>query len=79
LLPKPFAGAEPTGPSIYRFIDREKPTLIVDEADDLFARKTDVKHIFNASWTRGTKIPRQVQGVTHWFDPFCPKVMGSWA
>ena len=76
LLPKPFAGAEPTGPSIYRFIDREKPTLIVDEADDLFARKTDVKHIFNASWTRGTKIPRQVQGVTHWFDPFCPKVVG---
>jgi putative DNA primase/helicase len=76
LLPKPFAGAEPTGPSIYRFVDREKPTLIVDEADDLFARKTDAKHIFNASWTRGTKIPRQVQGVTHWFDPFSPKVVG---
>jgi hypothetical protein len=54
----------------------EKPTLIVDEADDLFARKTDVKHIFNASWTRGTKIPRQMQGMTHWFDPFCPKVVG---
>jgi hypothetical protein len=67
---------ESTGPSIYRFVDREKPTLLVDEADDLFARKTDVKHIFNAAWTRGTKIPRQVQGVTVWFDPFCPKAVG---
>jgi hypothetical protein len=73
LVPKPFTGAEPTGPSIYRVVDREKPTLIIDEADDLFARKADLKHIFNAAWTRGTKIPRQVQGVTVLFDPFCPK------
>ncbi len=80
LVPKPFTGAEPTGPSIYRLVDREKPTLLVDEADDLFYRKSDVKHIFNVGWTRGTKIPRQVlvQGVsmTVWFDPFCPKVVG---
>ena len=76
LVPKPFTGAEPTGPSIFRFVDREKPTLLIDEADDLFARKTDVKHIFNAAWTRGTKIPRQVKGETYWFDPFSPKIVG---
>jgi putative DNA primase/helicase len=75
LVPKPFTGAEPTGPTIFRFVDREKPTLLIDEADDLFARTTDVKHIFNAAWTRGTKIPRQVQGRTYWFDPFCPKIV----
>ena len=22
------------------------------------------------------KIPRQVQGITYWFDPFCPKIVG---
>jgi putative DNA primase/helicase len=80
LVPKPFTGAEPTGPSVYRFVDCEKPTLLVDEADDLFQRKSDVKHIFNVGWTRGTKIPRQVQvqgvSTTVWFDPFCPKVVG---
>ena len=27
---------EPTGPSVYRTVDREHPTLIIDEADDLF-------------------------------------------
>jgi hypothetical protein len=66
LTAKPFLGAESTGPSIYRFVDREKPTLIIDEADDLFKRKSDIKHILNAAWTRGTKIPRQVtvQGVS---------------
>jgi putative DNA primase/helicase len=80
LTPKPFTAAESTGPSVFRFVDREKPTLLVDEADDLFQRKADIKHIFNAAWTRGTKIPRQVsiQGVsvTVWFDPFCPKAVG---
>jgi putative DNA primase/helicase len=43
-------------------------------------RKTDIKHIFNLSWTRGGKIPRQVtvqgQSITVWFDPFCPKAVG---
>src|SRR5262249_47136196 len=66
--------------TIFRFVDREKPTLLIDEVDDLFQRKADVRHIFNAAWTRGTKIPRQVsiQGVsmTVWFDPFCPKAVG---
>ena len=80
LTPKPFSAVEVTGPNIYRFVDREKPTFILDEADDLFSRKTDVKHIINSSWTFGTKIPRQanINGVntTVWYDPFCPKAIG---
>jgi hypothetical protein len=80
LVPRPFTGAEPTGASIYRFVDHNKPTLIIDEADDLFVRRSDVKHIFNAAWTRGTKIPRQERiggvSVTVQFDPFCPKAVG---
>jgi hypothetical protein len=80
LTPKPFSAVEVTGPNIYRFVDREKPTFILDEADDLFRRKTDVQHIINSSWTRGTKIPRQtnINGVTTtvWYDPFCPKAIG---
>jgi putative DNA primase/helicase len=49
-------------------------------ANDLFQRKADVKHIFNAAWTRGAKIARQVSingvSTTMWFDPFCPKAVG---
>ena len=76
LTPRPVSGAELTGPSLFRIVDRDHATLIIDEADDIFHRKSDLRHIINASWTRGTKIPRTVQGVTHWFDPFSPKVVG---
>ena len=48
LVPKPFVSVEPTGPSVYRTVDREHPTLIIDEADDLFYRKTDLRAIVNA-------------------------------
>jgi putative DNA primase/helicase len=72
LAPKAANAGEPTA-AIFRFIDREKPTLIVDDADVLFQRKRDLAHIFNVAWTRGVKIPRLVQGSTVWFDPFCPK------
>jgi hypothetical protein len=45
----------------------------------LFTRKSDLKHIINAGWTRGPKIPRQVNigGVLHTveFDPFTPKAI----
>ena len=70
---------EPTGPTLYRYVDATKPTIAIQEADDLFTRKSDLKHIINAGWTRGPKIPRQVNigGVLHTveFDPFTPKAI----
>ena len=70
---------EPTGPTLYRYVDATKPTIVIQEADDLFIRKSDLKHIINAGWTRGPKIPRQVNigGVLHTveFDPFTPKAI----
>jgi putative DNA primase/helicase len=72
LVPKPFISVEPTGPSVYRTVDRERPTLIIDEADDLFYRKSDLRAIVNAGWSRGTRIPR----LGRWYDPFCPKILG---
>jgi hypothetical protein len=72
-VPKPFVSVEPTGPSVYRTVDREHPTLIIDEADDLFYRKSDLRAIVNAGWSRGTRIPRQGR----WYDPFCPKILGT--
>jgi hypothetical protein len=70
---------ELTGPSLYRYVDAVKPTIAIDEADDLFARKSDLKHIVNAGWTRGAKIPRQVNiggvSTTVYFDPYTPKTI----
>jgi putative DNA primase/helicase len=70
---------ETTGPTLYRYVDQFKPTMVLDEADDIFKRRSDLKHIINAGWTRGAKIPRQekINGVwqTVWFDPFTPKAI----
>jgi putative DNA primase/helicase len=78
LTPRAYSAAELTGPNLYRFVDHMRPTLIVDDADQLFERRPDLAHIVNVGWTRGTKIPRQGPGgVTHWFDPFCPKLIAG--
>lgn len=79
MVPRPSLNVEMTGPSLYRFVDTVKPTLVIDEADDLFVRRSDLRHIINAGWTRRTKIPRQVSINGIWqtvhFDPFGPKVI----
>jgi hypothetical protein len=61
VTPKPYLGAEFTAANIYRTVDADGPTLIIDEADDVFHRRPDLKHIVNNSWTRGFRIPRQVR------------------
>ena len=71
---------EMTGPTLYRFVDQIKPTLVIDEADDLFKRKVDLKHIINAGWTVGAPpISRQVKINGVWqtvqFDIFGPKAI----
>ena len=73
-MPRPRNTTEITGPSLFRIIDAEHPTMLLDEGDDILRRKPDLMHVLNTGWNRGKKIPRQVHGETHWFDVFCPKV-----
>jgi hypothetical protein len=76
LTPRPFCTVEVTGPGLCHIVDRYHPTLIIDEGDNLFHRKTDLLHIVNTGWSRGPRIPRLMHGVLHQFDPFCPKIIG---
>jgi hypothetical protein len=68
---------EPTGPVLYRTVDRDHPTLFIDDADLLLPRKPDAAAIVNSSWTRGIPVPRMEHGVTRYFDPFCPKCLNG--
>jgi putative DNA primase/helicase len=78
LTPRAHVIVEPTGATLYRFVDRHHPTLIIDDADRLLPRRPDLAHIVNSSWTRGILIPRwDVSGNTHLYDPFCPKVLSG--
>ena len=77
LVPRPYSVVELTGANIYHIVDLKNPTLLIDEADQLFRRKAALAEIVNAGWTRGSaRIPRMVHGVIHEFDVFCPKVIG---
>lgn len=80
LVPRPIRTSETTGPNIFRLVDANKPTFILDEADTIFKRKPDVTSIFNDSWTIGSKISRQMKingrWVTVYFSVFCPKAIG---
>jgi putative DNA primase/helicase len=78
LTPRAHMIAEPTGPSLYRFVDRWHPTLIVDDADKLLPRRPDLTSIVNASWIRGTTVPRTgPHGEVFEYDPFCPKILNG--
>src|SRR5262249_32549945 len=77
LVPRAYSVVELTGANIYRIVDLKKPTLLIDEADQLFRRKAALAEIVNAGWTRGSaRIPRMVHGIIREFDAFCPKVIG---
>src|SRR5262249_20828096 len=78
LTPRAHVIAEPTGPVFYRFVDQYHPTLIVEDADQLLARRPDLAHIVNVGWTRNTSIYRtNVSGHPQKFDTFCPKVLSG--
>jgi putative DNA primase/helicase len=77
MVPKPFRSAELTGATAFYIIDREHPTMIVDEADDLFLRKRDLAHVINQSWTRGTPVPRRLPGPNFGSDMISSIVVGA--
>ena len=72
IVQRPYAAVEATGASIFRIVDRLKPTLLLDEADKLFQRNTALSHIINTSWTNsGQKIPRVgLGGAIVEYDPY---------
>jgi putative DNA primase/helicase len=77
LTPRGYMIVKPTGPSLYRLVDRAHPTLGVDDADKLLAEDRDLAMIVRASWKRGVYIPRVVQGEVHLFDAFGPRCLNG--
>jgi putative DNA primase/helicase len=63
---------------LYRSVEKWLPTLIVDEADDVFVQNESLRAIFNSGWTRGLGVLR-CEGDDHeprLFTTFCPKAIG---
>ena len=77
MVQRAYPAVEVTGAVLYRIIDRLKPTLLLDEADSLFKRRTVLAHIINESWSNsGVKIPRTgPHGEILEFDPYGAQVI----
>ena len=75
--PSPVSGLT-TGPTLFRFIERDEPTLLLDEADTYLKNSEGLRGIINGSQRRDiAKIMRTV-GTDYepqCFSTWCPKVI----
>lgn len=55
--------------ALYRTIDAEKPTLLVDEAEMLSSAKTEFRSLLNPGYRRGQTVKRHDGD----FETYCPK------
>jgi hypothetical protein len=58
---------------MYRLVDQTNPTLFIDEGDNIFVRKPELRSIFNAAWIKDKAL---VLRGGRWFNFWCPKAIG---
>jgi hypothetical protein len=83
LTPRPWRAISPSEAVIYRYIDAQHPTLLLDEVDTIFGKAREntegLRALLNAGNKRGTRVPRCV-GTSldiHEFSVFGPKVLAG--
>ena len=76
LCPRLNRNVEMTAAGFFRTIDREKPTLLLDEADDIFKTGVAFRSLVNDSWQHGANVKRVGPGGRiQSFNIFCPKII----
>ena len=76
LCPRLNRNVEMTPAGFFRTIDREKPTLLLDEADDIFKVGVALRSLVNDSWQHGANVKRVGPGGrVQRFNIFCPKII----
>lgn len=74
VVPRALHISGPTGPAIFRAIERYNPTLLIDEGDALFPRNEGVRSILNTGFTRSSACTlRADRGHPTW----APKAVAS--
>lgn len=86
LVRNPWRATLPTAPVLFRKIEHDCPTLLLDEVDTIFnasrgdeGNKEALRAVLNAGFERRVKIPR-CDGPNHAlkeFSPFCPKLLAG--
>jgi hypothetical protein len=83
LVPEPWPVVGPSEAVLFRAIDANEPTLLLDEVDTIFKERDEksegLRGILNAGFKRNGSVPRCV-GQGHEvknFSVFCPKVLAG--
>ena len=84
VVSRPWYVDVPSEATVYRYIDAEAPTLLLDECDAIFADKADsqgMRGLLNAGFRRGRKVPRCMgkgsDQKVKTFEVFCPKALAG--
>lgn len=84
VVARPWRVIRPSESVLFRKIDRDKPTLMLDEVDTIWSEKNEhegMRAVLNAGNRRGTTVARTVaKGKTfdlQDFEIFCPKVLAG--
>jgi hypothetical protein len=71
--PRNFAAMTPY--TLFYSIEKEKPTIIFDEAEKLNSEAaSDMRAILNVGYRRGQTVPRRAPGGIKEFNTYCPKI-----
>jgi putative DNA primase/helicase len=78
LAPRGLMVIDPSAAVLVRMVEKWKPTLIVDEADDQFKQNPTLRSVINSGWTRGAGVPRCHPDTNEpeIFSTFGPKAIG---
>jgi hypothetical protein len=86
IVAKPWRAVSPSEAVLYRKIEIDQPTLLLDEVETVFSgnkdeRKEPLRALLNAGFERKAKVPRCVgQGSNYHveeFEVFCPKAFAG--
>jgi hypothetical protein len=78
MCPRPLKSDSITAASIYHAVDRERPTLLIDEADNLgLAFNGALRAVLNSGHRRGGKVTRYHGGQARSFSTFAPVAVAA--
>jgi putative DNA primase/helicase len=73
LVPAPLPASSISPAALFRTIERDHPTLLLDEADTVFSTNEDLRTLLNAGHTRATAIAIRTVG-----DQHEPRAFSTW-
>jgi hypothetical protein len=77
LTQRPVVGANLSTAALYRTINDERPTLLLDEQDATVGMTQDFRRILNSGYRSSGWVARVVSGRAERFSTFCPKMFAG--